>query len=329
MPIRQGMILSALLLSAALAPADVRPQNEMEAGRQAFEAYDYTKAAQLLQQAAARSPQNGDIHLLLAKTYFEAQQYDAAIASAEKAIALNPEKSAYHEWLGKSFGEKASHAAMFSALSLAKKTRREFEKAVELDNRNFGAYQALIEFDCSAPGIAGGGDDKARREIAKLAELDTVEGHYAEGNCRRQKKNFAEADKEFDEALAGHPKSADLIYDIGDYAMRQNEAQKLKAVVREGESVAPEDPRGGFYEAVALVLTNERPEEAEHLLREYLKKSIVRNNFPHQWLAHEWMGRLCENRNQKAQAIEEYETALRLEPRAKNSREALKRLKKG
>jgi len=79
---------------------------------------------------------------------------------------------------------------MFSALSLAKKARKEFERAVELDEKNFSAYQALIEFDCSAPGIAGGGEDKARPEIAKLAALDPAEGHYAQGNCRRQKKDF-------------------------------------------------------------------------------------------------------------------------------------------
>jgi len=35
---------------------------------------------------------------------------------------------------------------MFSALSLAKKARKEFERAVQLDEKNFSAYQALIEF---------------------------------------------------------------------------------------------------------------------------------------------------------------------------------------
>jgi len=87
------------------------------------------------------------------------------VVSAEKAVSLDPQKSLYHEWLGKTYGEKAGHAGMFSALSLAKKARKEFERAVELDERIFSAYQALIEFDCSAPGIAGGGEDKARPEI--------------------------------------------------------------------------------------------------------------------------------------------------------------------
>src|SRR5260370_26028649 len=96
---------------------------------------------------------------------------------------------------------------MFSALSLARKARREFAKAVELDERNFSAQQALIEFDCSAPPIAGGGEDKARTEIARLAAMEAAEGHYAAGNCRRQKKDFAAAWGEFHKGLDEHPQT--------------------------------------------------------------------------------------------------------------------------
>src|SRR5260370_30592509 len=123
------------------------------------------------------------------------------------------------------YGDKADHAAMYSELSLAKKTRKEFEKAVELDEKNFSAQQALIEFDCSAPSIAGGGEDKARPEIATLASLDPAEGHYAAGNCRRQKKDFAAANAEFAKSLELRPKSVALIYDLGDHAMKQSQAE--------------------------------------------------------------------------------------------------------
>lgn len=327
---RAWTLLAGMLLAAAGFCAEVvRPDDNLKAGREAFEASDYAKAAQLLQQAAAQNPKNGEIHLLLAKTYYEAQEHDAAIASAEKAVALEPESSVYHEWLGKVYGEKANHSAMFSALSLAKKTRREFAKAVELDARNFSAQQALIEFDCSAPGIAGGGEEKARPEIARLAAMDAAEGHYAAGNCRRQKKDFAAADAEFDKALAGEPKSADLIYDIGDYAVKHGQPQRLIAVADAGESVAPSDLRGKYYRAVGMVLKKKQLDQAESQLREYAKRAPVRNNFPSRGSAHEWMGRLYADQGKTDAAIAEYEAALKLEPKNKNAREALKRLKKG
>ncbi len=332
---RRALLVAAMSASALAAAvpttvqgSSVKQDEGLEAARQAYETSDYGKAAQLLLDAAAKNPQNGEIQLLLAKTYYETQQHDAAIASAEKAVALEPQNSVFHEWLGRTYGEKAEHAGMFSGMSLAKKTRKEFETAVRLDEHNFSARQALIEFDCSAPGIVGGGEDKARPNIAKLAEMDVAEGHYAAGNCRRQKKDFAEADAEFTKAIDSRPKSINLIYDIGDYAVKHNEPERLMAVADEGERVAPSDSRGKYYRGVALVMKRERAGEAERLLREYLQRAPIRNTFPHPRDAHEWLGRLYEDQGRTQSAIDEYEAALRADPKSKSAREALKRLRK-
>jgi tetratricopeptide (TPR) repeat protein len=326
-------LFAALLLPPALpttraAADDPSRDANLNAAHQAYEASDYAKAASLLQLAAERNPRDAEICLFLAKTYYESQQHDAAIASAEKAVALDPQNSVYHEWLGRVYGEKADHASMFSALSLAKKARKEFERAVQLDQRNFSAYQALIEFDCSAPGIAGGGEDKAVPEISKLAAMDAAEGHYGAGNCRRQKKDFAAADAEFDKALELHPKSPDLIFDIGDYAMKHNQPERLLRVAEVGERAASSDPRSEFYRALAWVMKNEHLDDAERALRDYLKRAPVRNTFPSPWRAHEWLGRLYESQQKTSAAIEEYEATLKLDPKNKAAREALKRLKR-
>jgi tetratricopeptide (TPR) repeat protein len=290
---------------------------------------DYARAAQILEAAAAKEPQNGEVHLLLTKSYLEMQERDAAVKSAEKAVAADPQNSTYHEWLGKAFGEKASHAGWLSAISLAKKTGKEFETAVELDKKNFSAQQALIEFDCSAPGMVGGGEEKAQLHIKELEELDAAEWHYAVGNCRRQKKDYATADEEFRKALESHPKSAELIFDIGDHAMKRSQPEMLLAVADAGEQVAPSDSRRKFYRGVALVLKKESPEEAERLLREYLEKAPLRSGFPRPTAAHYWLGRLFENENRKADAGQEFEVALKLDAKNKMAQEALKRLKKG
>ena len=313
----------------ALANTSVRAASDsnLEAGRRAYEASDYEKAVQILADAAAKNPRDGEIQLTLAKSYFELRKYDAAIASAEKAIAIAPDNSVYHEWLGRSFGEKASHASWFSALSLAKKAQEEFETAIRLDPRNFSAFQALIEFDCAAPGIAGGGEEKAQPKIAQLAAMDAGEGHYAAGNCRRQKKDFAEAEAEFDKALTS-AKSADLIYDIGDYALRRNQAERLMVVAKAGQKAAPRDVRAKFYLAAALIVKKEKPEEAETLLREYLKTAPRRTAYPHPAVAHEWLGRLFESQNNRNAAMKEYETSLQLDSKSKAAQEALKRLRK-
>lgn len=322
------MLAALCVANWAIAATNVKQEASLEAGRLAFEASDYVKAIQTLQATAAREPQNGDVQLLLAKSYLELQQHDPAIKSAEKAVAIDPQNSVYHEWLGRAYGEKADHAGWFSAISLAKKTGKEFETAVRLDARNYSARQVLIEFDCSAPGMVGGGEEKALPQIKQLAAMDAAEGHFAAGNCRRQKKDFAASDEEFTKALESNPKSPELIYDIGDYAVKRSQPQRLVEVADAGEQVAPADPRGKFYRGVALVLKKENPGEAERLLREYLKTAPMRSGYPRPAAAHAWLGRLFEEQNKMEEAANEFESALKLDPRNKMAQEAMKRLKK-
>jgi len=322
-------LLLEILFSLALAAAPMRAaaDADLSTAQRAYEASDYNKAVQILQDAAGKNPRDAEIHLLLAKSQFELRHYDAAANSVEKAIALAPDNSVYHEWLGRSLGEKASHASWLSALALAKKAQQEFETSIKLDSHNFSAYQALIEYDCAAPGIAGGGEEKAQPKIAELAAMDAGEGHYAAGNCRRQKKDYAAADAEFDKALLTAT-SPNLIYDIGDYAAKRGHPDRLMAVADAGQKRAPRDVREKFYRAAALILKKEKPEEADRLLRGYLKTAPVRTSYPHPAAVHEWLGKLAETKNDRDAARREYETSLQLDPKNKSVQDALKRLGK-
>src|ERR1700741_1766265 len=105
---RPGCCLVATFLIAAAVrlPATVKQSEEFQLARLAYEKSDYAKAVQELLTAATRDPQNGEIQLLLTKSYIELQEHDAAINSAERAVAIDPKSSLYHEWLGKAYGEK-------------------------------------------------------------------------------------------------------------------------------------------------------------------------------------------------------------------------------
>lgn len=320
---------AVLLVVAGIAAASsVKPDTGLEAAKQAYEASDYAKAVQLLQAAGTAEPQNGEIQLWLTRAYYELHEHDGAIRSGERAVKIDPSNSDYHEWLGRAYGLKAEHSGWMSALGWAKKTRKEFETAVQLDGKNFSARQALIEYDCSAPGLAGGGEDKAAPEIAELAALDVAEGHYAAGNCRRQKKDFAAADVEFTEALQSRPRSVDLIYDIGDYAFRRNQPEQLIAVADAGEQANASDPRGKFYRAAALIMKNERLDEAERLVTEYLQRAPTRTAYPRITVVHYWLGQLYRQQGKPNDAAREYEAALKLDPKNKAAQEALKKVRK-
>jgi tetratricopeptide (TPR) repeat protein len=323
------LLVLLLPVGGVLATASGQPVDALQDAQKAFQDSDYPKAIQLAGEAANAHPQDPKIQLLLTKAHLESQQYDAAIRSAEKAVALDPKSSVYHEWLGRAYGEKADHSSFMSALGFAKKTRKEFQAAVELDGQNFTARQAVIEFDCAAPAMAGGGEDKARPEIAQMAQLDVAEGHYAEANCRRQKKDLPAADAGFRKALQANLRSDERVFDVGDYAARRNDAEMLLTVASLGAKLEPEDTRPKFYRALALVLKKQSAADAENLLREYLQEAPTRSGYPHASAVHYWLGQAFEGQKNEGAARAEYETALRLDSKNKNAQEALKRLKKG
>ena len=308
------------------ATAALAQESLLDTAKASFDKGDYAKAVEVLQSAAAKSTNNGDIYLLLAKSYLELKQYDHAVNSAEKAVAIDPKNSVYHQWLGEAYGAKADHASMLSAYPLARKTQKEFDTAVQLDPRNYDAFQDLIEYDCTAPSIVGGGDDKAQPLIAKLMEMNAAEGHYAAGVCKAQKKDYTGADTEFAKALESRPQSAKRVYDVGDYFLQRSQADKLLAVAAQGEALAPKDPRGKYYRGCALVLKGEKVGDAEKFLRDYLQTAPPNSQYPAAWQAHYWLGRLYEAQKNTAAAKSEYESSLKGNGKYKPAQEALKRL---
>ena len=319
--------LGTAILVVALWPGLLRGDSAaLDAAKQAFAKGDYHKAVDLLKGATAGDPGNGDLYILLSRSYLQLDQYEAAVTAGEKAVALSPKNSEFHRLLGEAYGARADHASMLSAYSFARKTQKEFEAATQLDEHNYEAFQNLIEYDCTAPGVVGGGEEKAQPLIQKLMSMDVAEGHYATGTCRAQKKDYAAADAEYAKALESKPKTAKRIYDIGDYFLGRKNAVELLAVADTGEQLAPEDPRGKFYRGVGLILQGQRPVEAEKLLRDYLETAPMYSDNPRPWTAHYWLGKLQENQKNPAGARAEYEAALKLNGKYKPAQEALKQL---
>lgn len=319
-------VTAATFLTIGSALCAIPQEAPLDAAKSAFDKGEYTKAISILQAAAVKEPGNGDIQLWMAKSYLETEQIDAAVSTAEKAVAINPKSSTYHDWLGQAYGEKASRASMFSAYPLARKTQKEFETAVQLDERNFDAMQNLIEYDCTAPSVVGGGEDKARPLIQKLMGMDAAQGYYAQGNCLIQKKDFVGADAQFAKALENKPNTADQIYGMAAYFANRGQGDKVLEAAAAGEAVSAADPRVMFFHAVGWILKGEKPPEAEKNLQEYLRLAPGSADSPRPWSAHYWLGKLYESQKNIAGARSEYQAALKLNGKYKNAQEALKRL---
>src|ERR1700719_2237216 len=177
-------LLSLLTLIPSTASAQT-PQDLLAAGR-------VDQAIHEIEQQIHTAP-TAEAYNLLCRAHFELGAWDAAISACEKAVTLDPSSGLYHLWLGRAFGEKADRAGFLKAAGLAGKVRTEFERAVELSPNSWEARTDLAEFYLEAPGVVGGGKDKALAQAELLAPLNPAMAHWVKARVAEKNKDNATA----------------------------------------------------------------------------------------------------------------------------------------
>jgi tetratricopeptide (TPR) repeat protein len=169
-------------------------------------------------------------HNLLCRAYLSEDHFDEAVHECEAATAAAPANSGYQRWLGEAYGGKAGHTGKMSAFSLAKKASAAWSKAIQLDPKNADALSDLGEFCVDAPGIVGGGIDKARSVAQKLSALNPSRGHRLLARIAEKQNNLPLAEKEYTAAATGS-RTAVGFENLAEYYSRHgSKAQVLSAV---------------------------------------------------------------------------------------------------
>lgn len=157
---------------------------EWERAHTLFQSSDYKQAAALLEKASKKDYDN---LLLLGRSYFELKKFGDAVDAFESAAQVAPKSSEGQLWLGRAYGRLAESNKLL-AFGRARKARAAFERAVELDPRNRDALDDLFEFYFEAPGIVGGGLDKAEGIAKQIAALDADDGADLLEKVARERK---------------------------------------------------------------------------------------------------------------------------------------------
>ncbi len=105
---------------------------------------------------------------------YEDGNYKLAMQSFTHAIQADPQNSHLHHWLGKCYGRLAERSNWFKSMSYARKTLKQFRKAVELDVNNYEALRDLVDFLETAPGFLGGSRKEAKRLGQRLEKLQRL-----------------------------------------------------------------------------------------------------------------------------------------------------------
>jgi len=168
----------------------------------------------------------------------------------------------------------------FTAISYATKARQNFEKAVQLDATNSEALNDLFEFYLQAPGILGGGHDKAAAVAEQIAKMDPIEGHWARARIAEKKKEFGSAEQQLRRAAELAPRQVGRIIDLAKFLAKQGRFQESEQTFVAAEQIAPDSPKLLFARADTYIQTGRNIETARELLKRYLNAKLTPEDPP-------------------------------------------------
>ena len=281
-------------------------------------------AIAVLKNRVSSSPNDAEAHHLLGRAYYSIQDWDHAISAGEKAVSLSPDKSNYHLWLGRAYGEKADASSFFSAAGLAKKVRASFERAVELDGSNVPARSDLAEFYMEAPGVMGGGQDKARAQAEALLKTAPAKGHWVLGRLAEKNKDNVAAEREFKAALEATHGGAEGWLDLAIFYRRTGRMPDLDSAIEKLNAAPLKNPDVLVDAAITLLRSEHNLPMAAQLLKRYLAGKTVEE--APAFRAHSFLGTVYEKQGDKKAATAEFQAALALASTYKPARDGMKRV---
>ncbi len=298
------------MATAAVSCAQI-PAATLKQADDALQAGEADRALSLLMPLPDSGLGAAEAQNLICRVRFTLQQWDAAVKACEQAVRLDGSSSIDHMWLGRALGEKANRASFLTAYSLAKRVRSEFEEAVELDPHNAGALSDLGVFDKDAPGIVGGGTDKAEAIAAQLDKVNPAKAFELRGDVDVARKDYVSAERDFKQSIAVSPHPAEQWTILANFYRLQQRWNDLDAAIQSCVSAAARDKHPGvaLYDGAGVLIDSNRdPALAAKMLEDYLAGSSKSEEAP-AFVAHARLGRLKQQLGDAAGAKQEFAAA--------------------
>ncbi len=289
--LRVAALLAASMTFWAAAHAHASPRGALSPAlaqaNAALQAGEADKALALLQSLPKSNDDAAQAANLECRVRLTLEQWSLAVPKCEQAVQLDDQNSGYHDWLGRALGQKAAQASFLTAYPLAKRTRAEFEESVRLDPRNADALADLGEFYEQAPGVVGGGIDKAEEIAKRLETVDPAQAHELLGEIAEQQKDYAGAEHEYKLAISVSKHPASHWISLAEFHRRRKQWPEMEAAVHSGEMAADRDKtenaRTGealFDGASLLSETHRDPVLAAKMFDDYLSGSAKTEGAP-------------------------------------------------
>ena len=349
------LTLFAIALLWAPAPAaanDPSPEALVQTGH-------WKRARAVLEPRVQANPKDAQALFLLSQVRVAYREFKDAVTLAERAAAQNPKSVEYRQQVAEAVCELAGKER---SLGLGRRCKSELEATAALDPNHVDSRWGLMEWHMEAPWIIGGRKGEARKMLAEIQRINPSRGYMAQNRMNQHEKKTDSPEPLFLKALEANPKSysirmtlvnfyfsdAQKKYDLverharealhlepdrtGGYGgqavvfARQKRWQELDAILTQAEKIVP-DNFSPYYSAgnILLVDGSDLP-RAEKYFRKYLSIE-PEPRAPTHADAHWRLALVLEKMNRKAEAVQELQKALQLNPNHEGAKKDLKRLK--
>jgi tetratricopeptide (TPR) repeat protein len=279
-----------------------------------LQAGDADQAIALLAPLPSTGDGAAEAQNLLCRVRITLQQWSQAAAECQQAVNLDSQNSDYHMWLGRVLGQQASHASFLSAYGIAKHSLSEMQTAVKLNPKNGPALSDLGDYYAQAPGIAGGGTDKAQAIASQLDKVDSARAQLLRGDIAMAQKDYTTAENEYRQAATVATEPADYWTVLADFYRKRQRWSDLDAAIQNCVSAAAKDKNSGvgLYDgAGVLIAANRNPALAAQMVENYLSSSSLTEEAP-AFIAHIRLSRLKQQLGDAAGAKTELAIAAQM-----------------
>jgi tetratricopeptide (TPR) repeat protein len=316
-------VLLAVLLLLPL--SNLRQDGNLEEAIRFYEKGEFSKAANLLAELSKLSPDEPNVRLWLGKTYIKTRRWDDAVREMEKATQIEPANALYRLWLGRACGYLADHTTKIFAFGRAKRVIREFEAASKLAPKNLDIRFDMLDFYLQAPGIVGGGADKAKEEVQKIAKLDPHQGSIARAMLYKNDKKFDLAKKELTQVTIDYPDDGSGYIDLADFLLDQKDFEGALKYSQKALEIE-RSKRAKFISAASRISLRINLDEAGKSLQELASGSLGDND-PSFEEVYYWMGECHLAKGDKVKAREALKTALAFDPDHEQAKRTISKLR--
>jgi tetratricopeptide (TPR) repeat protein len=240
--------------------------------RRLYNQTDYRGALNLLHKLPA---QNGASREISGRCRYFMGDYKSAIDDLEKAVQVEPSVSDHYLWLGRAWGRRAETSVFFMAVKYASETRKNFEKAVQLNPASLEAVNDLLVFYLEAPGFLGGGVERATTLAATIRQNDPVEYQSALAQISIHQKDLDAAESQLRKAVELAPRRVNRLVDLAKLLARRGKLRESDALFEQAAGIDPNDKRLLYGRAETDIKGKRNLSAAKKSLEAYLQSALT------------------------------------------------------